>query len=174
MLWAWTLKSNVSYFFFQCWKAANYLHGSIIAWQNLAFELHLLTCEKHILSARARRLSFCSWVLRYEPQTEMLLHLWQIEKIQRAFVFKGSCGQTGCRKSLVGVIWVTVEYTGCDIISSEIAIQESLWSFYLRRHLWVLVLEGLPPHLLPLIRWIKPLPINFSSLQLLSWLQLPT
>lgn len=66
----------------------------------------------------------------------------------------------------------------CDSICSGKAIQESLWSFL--PHLWVLVLEGLkpglPPHLLPLIRWIKapvpPTPINAFSCSF-SWPQLP-
>lgn len=108
-------------------------------------------------------------VVCYDPQAEMLLHLWQIRNTASIYIHRLRRSKW-LPKGLVWAIWVTVENTVCDIIYSEIAIQSSLWSFCLQLHLWVLVLEGLklglPPRLLPLIRWIKPPPINFFSPQL--------
>lgn len=116
-------------------------------------------------------------IVCYNPQTEMLLHLWQIKNTASICIHRLRRSKW-LQKGLVWAIWVTIVH---DIIYSEIAIQESLWSFSLQLHVWVLVSEGLklglPPHLLPLIRWIKPPPYKFlltAALPGLNYPQNPT
>lgn len=143
---------------------------SVFAWFNhclakLSHESHLLTCGKHTLSAGARSHTFCGWAeccLLWSSDRDVATSLADKEYSRHLHSIDQS---KWLHEGLVWTIWATVEYIVCGIIYSEIAILESLWSFCLQLHFWVLVLEGLnpslPPHLQPPIGWIKPLPYTF-------------
>lgn len=120
---------------------------------NLTFEFQLLTYEKKI------------------PQVSGVIFSESDRNVAPSFTDTENSRAWFQKSDWLSSVGVCVCAFLCDIIYREIAIQESLWSFCLQLHLWILVLEslklGLPPHLLPLITWIKPPPINFFLPQIL-------
>lgn len=136
--------------------------------------------EMHSFSrARSRTFPPLCWMLCvYDPQTERLPRLLQIKKTAGILHSRAPTVHLAAQKARFEQSeWP--ERTQRVMLSTVKQLSRRIGEAFSCNSIWVVVLEGLKrapsPHLLPLIRWIKPPPTyTFPPRHSSPWPQLPT